>query len=78
MQQGTVSAIATSLTQSGKRRICRCHTWETLFAATRETVCFALRTLEAKVMMALKMLLVRVDLAGIGFVLGVTAETVVA
>jgi len=39
---------------------------------------FDLRTSEERVVMALKMLLVRVDLAGIGFVLGVTEETVLA
>lgn len=78
MQQGNVSAIATYRTQSGKRRIFRCHTCETPFAETRETVFFDLRTAEDKVMMALKMLLVRVDLAGISFVLGVTEETVLA
>ena len=78
MQQGNVSAIATSLTQSGTRRIFRCHTCATHFSETRETVFFALRTSEETVMMALKMLLVRVDLAGIGFVLGVTEETVLA
>lgn len=77
-QCGNVSAIATYLTQSGKRRIFRCHTCETRFAETRETVFFDLRTSEEKVMMALKMLLVRVDLAGICFVLGVTEETVLA
>src|SRR5712692_7093191 len=76
MQQSNVSAIATSLTQSGKRRIFRCHTCATPVSETRETVFFDLRTSEEKVMMALKMLLVRVDLAGIGFVLGVTEETV--
>ena len=78
MQRGNVSAIATYLTQSGKRRIFRCHTCETQFSETRETVFFDLRTSEDKVMMALKMLLVRVDLAGISFVLGVTEETVLA
>src|SRR5882672_9875656 len=78
MQQGNVSAIATYLTQSGKRRVLRCHTCETHFSETRETVFFDLRTSEDKVMMALKMLLVRVDLAGISFVLGVTEETVLA
>ena len=78
MQQGNVSAIATYLTQSGKRRIFRCRTCTTHFAETRETVFFDLRTSEEKVMMALKMLLVRVDLAGISFVLGVTEETVLA
>jgi IS1 family transposase len=76
MRQGNVSAIATYLTQSGKRRIFRCHTCATHFAETRETVFFDLRTSEEKVMMALKMLLVRVDLQGISFVLGVTEETV--
>jgi len=78
MQQGNVSAIATYLTPSGTRRICRCHSCELPFSATRETVFFDLRTSEDKVMMALKMLLVRVDLAGIGLVLGVTEATVLA
>src|SRR5438132_11276498 len=78
MQQGNVSAIATYLTQSGKRRIFRCRTCETPFSETRATVFFDLRTSEAKIMMALKMLLVRGDLAGIGFVLGVTEATVLA
>src|SRR5215471_123085 len=76
MRQGNVSAIATYLTQSGKRRIFRCHRCAMHFSETRETVFFDLRTSEDKVMMALKMLLVRVDLAGISFVLGVTEETV--
>jgi IS1 family transposase len=78
MQQGNVSAIATYLTQSGKRRVLRCRTCATHFAETRETIFFDLRTSEEKVMMALKMLLVRVDLTGISFVLGVTEETVLA
>ena len=78
MQQGNVSAIATYLTQSGKRRIFCCHTCTTRFSETRETVFFDLRTSEEKVIMALKMLLVRVDLNGIGFVLGVTEATVLA
>ena len=78
MQQGNVSAIATYLTQSGKRRVLRCHTCATHVAETRETVLFDLRTSEEQVMMALKMLWVRVDLAGMCFVLGVTAETVLA
>jgi transposase-like protein len=77
-QCGNVSAIATSLTPSGKRRLLRCHTCETHFSETRATVFFDLRTSEEKVMLALKMLLVRVDLTGIGFVLGVTEETVLA
>jgi hypothetical protein len=73
-----VNAIATYPTRSGKRRIFCCHTCETRFSETRETVFFDLRTSEEKVMMALKMLLVRVDLAGICFVLGATEETVLA
>jgi hypothetical protein len=71
-----VSAIATYLTQSGKRRLLRCRRCATQCAETRETVFFDLRTPEDNVMMALKMLLVRVDLSGICFVLGVTEETV--
>src|SRR5262249_32335203 len=77
-QCGNVSAIATYLTQSGTRRIFRCHTCETRFSETRETLFFDLRTSEEQVMMALKMLLVRVDLAGMCCVLGVTEETVLA
>src|SRR5215470_19130916 len=78
MQPGNVSALATYLTHSGKRRICRCHPCATHCAETRETVFFDLRTSAEKVMMALKMLLVRVDLTGMGLVLGVTEETVLA
>ena len=77
-QQGNVSALATSLTPSGKRRLFRCHRCATQCAETRETVFFDLRTPEDKVMMAMKMLLVRVDLAGICCGLGVTEETVFA
>ena len=78
MQQGTVSALATYLTHSGQRRIFRCHTCAPHFAETRAPVFFDLRTSEDQVMLALKMLLGRVDLAGICFVLGVTEETVLA
>lgn len=78
MTRGNVSAIATYLPQRGKRRIFRCRTCATHFAETRETVCLELRTSAEKVMMALKRRLVRVDLAGIRFVLGVTEETVLA
>src|SRR5215471_11400365 len=76
MQQSNVSALATYLTQSGKRRLWRGHPCEMPFSETREPVFFDLRTAEDKIMMALKMLLVRVDLAGISFVLGVTEATV--
>jgi len=54
MRCGNVSAIATYLPQSGKRRIFRCRTCETHFAETRKTVFFDLRTSEEQVMMALK------------------------
>lgn len=74
--RGNVSAIATYLTQSGKRRIFLCSACDTTFSETRETVFFDLRTPEEKVIMALKMLLVKVALSDIGFVLGVTEETV--
>jgi transposase-like protein len=76
MNRGNISAISTYLTQSGKRRIFRCNKCEHPFSETRDTVFFDLRTAEEKVMMALKMLLVKVALSDIGFVLGVTEETV--
>jgi IS1 family transposase/transposase-like protein len=75
LNRGNVKALSTYRTQSGKRRIFQCTRCETSFAETRDTVFFDLRTLEEKVMRALKMLLVKVALAGISFVLGVTAET---
>lgn len=76
MNRGNISAISTYLTQSGKRRIFLCNACEGTFSETRDTVFFDLRTPEDKVMMALKMLLVKVGLTDIGFVLGVTKETV--
>jgi IS1 family transposase/transposase-like protein len=76
MNRGNLSAVATYLTTSGKRRIFHCKTCEENFSETRDTVFFDLRTPEEKVMLALKMLLVRVDLSGITFVLGVTEESV--
>jgi IS1 family transposase len=66
------------MTQSGKRRIFRCSKCERPFSETRDTVFFDLRSPEEKVLMALKMLLVKVALSDIGFVLGVTEETVLA
>ena len=76
MNRGNMSAISTYLTQSGKRRIFHCSKCEGTCSETRDTVFFDLRTPEEKVMMALKMLLVKVGLSDIGFVLGVTEETV--
>src|SRR5215831_13740409 len=76
MDRGNISAISTYLTQSGTRRIFRCSDCEQPFSETRDTVFFGLRSPAEKVMMALKMLLVKVALSDIGFVLGVTEETV--
>jgi hypothetical protein len=76
MHRGNISAISTYLTQSGKRRIVRCSKCEDCFSETCDTVFFDVRTPEDKVMMALKMLLVKVGLSDMGFVLGVTEETV--
>src|SRR5215813_6348113 len=78
MNRGNISAISTYMTQSGKRRIFRCGKCTRPFSETRDTVFFDLRTPEEKVMMALKMLLVKVALSHISFVLGVTEETVLA
>jgi hypothetical protein len=78
IHRGNMSAIATYLTQSGKRRLFRCGQCEGTFSETRDTVFFDLRTPAEKVMMALKLLLVKVALSDIGFVLGVTEETVLA
>jgi len=74
--QGNIRSIASYLTHSGKRRIFECTTCHVQFSETRETVLFDLRTPEEKVIMALKMLLVRVSLTNIAFVLGVTEQTV--
>ena len=76
MHKGNISSIATYLTQSGKRRIFKCHACGQSFSETRQTVFFDLRTEEEKVIMALKMLLVRCELSAICFVLGTTEETI--
>src|SRR5438093_12372597 len=76
VNRGNMSAISTYLTQSGKRRIFRCGACETPCSETRDTVFFDLRTPEEKVIMALKMLLVKVALSDMGFVMGVTEATV--
>ena len=69
-------ALSTYLPQSDKRRIFLCRKCGRTFSKTRDTVFFALRTPEEKVMMALKMLLVKAGLSDIGFVVGMTEETV--
>jgi hypothetical protein len=78
LQQGNVRAIATSLTQSGTRRLLRCPPCATRFSATRETVFFDLRPAADQVMRALMMLRVRVELTGRGCGLGVTEQPVLA
>lgn len=75
--QGNIRSAASYLTQSGKRRIFECKVCHKMFSETRDTVFFDLRTSEEKVMMALKMILVGVELSGISFVLGVKEETVI-
>jgi len=76
MRRGNVSSIASYLTASGKRRIFKCSKCEQSFSETRDTVFFDLKTTEERVIMALKMILVKVDLSGISFVLGVKEETI--
>src|SRR5262245_66671264 len=77
INRGNIRAISTYMTQSGKRRIFRCSKCERPFSETRDTVFFDLRSPEDTVLMALKMLLVKVALSDIGFVLVVTEDTVV-
>jgi IS1 family transposase/transposase-like protein len=76
INRGNSSAISTYLSQSGTRRIFRCRQCEGTFSETRDTVFFDLRSPEEKGIMALQMLLVKVALSDLGFVLGVTEETV--
>lgn len=76
LNRGNVSAVATYETQSGKRRIFKCRECGTRFSETQDTVFFDLRTGEEKVMMALKMLLVKMGLSDISFVMGVRPGTV--
>ena len=78
INRGNIRAISTYLTQSGKRRIFQCPKCGTPFSETRDTVFFDLKTPEEQVRMALKRLVVKVDLAGLSFVLGVTEDTVLA
>ena len=78
MHTGHVSALSTSRTTSGKRRICRGRDCATAFSETRDTVVVDRRTPEEKVILALTRLLVGVALTGLAFVLGVTADTTLA
>jgi IS1 family transposase/transposase-like protein len=76
VNKGNISSIARYQTKSGKRRVFHCSCCGTSFSETRDTVFFDLRTPEEKVIMALKMILVRVNLSDISFVLGIKEETV--
>ena len=76
VDRGNISSISTYPTKSGQRRIFRCSACKEAFSETRDTVFFDLKTPEEKVIMALKMILVKVGLSDISFVLGVTEETV--
>lgn len=71
MNKGNIISKSTYDTQSGKRRVFECKCCGHSFAETRDTVFFDLKTSEEKVIMALKMILMQVSLAGICFVLGV-------
>ena len=74
--KGNIRCISTYPTQSGRRRVFECLSCLKPFSETRDTVFFNLKTHEEKVIMALKMILVKVSLAGICFVLGVKEETI--
>ena len=63
------------MTASGKRCLLRCHACETRCSDTSDTAFFDLRTPQEKVLFALKLLWVRVDLSGLSFVLGATQAT---
>jgi hypothetical protein len=67
-----VSALATYRTPSGKRRRLRCPPYATPFSATRAPVFCDLRTSQETIRRALKRLLGRGALAGLGCVLGGT------
>lgn len=76
VNQGNIISISTYMTKSGKRHIFRCNTCNENFSETRDTVFFDLKTEEEKVMMALKMILVKVDITGIAFVLDIKEDTI--
>ena len=76
VNKGNISSVSTYESKSGKRRVFSCNHCGEMFSETRDTVFFNLKTSEDKVIMALKMILVKVSLSGIYFVLGVKEETV--
>jgi len=76
--KGNISSRSTYMSKSGKRRVFHCSSCGTNFSETRDTVFFDLRTEEKIIMMALRMILVKVGLSDITFVLGVKEETLLS
>lgn len=76
VNKGNIISIATYITKSGKKRIFKCKACEETFSESRDTVFFDLRTPTEIVILALKMILVKVGLTNISFVLGVKEETI--
>lgn len=75
LNKGNIKAASTYKTQSGPRRTFKCKTCGEMFSETRDTVFFELKVPEETVILALKMILVKVGLSQIRFVLGVKEET---
>ena len=75
---GNVRALATSQTQSGRRRIFACTRCGAQCSETRQTVFFALRTPAEQVIIVLKLLLGQVEWTSLSVALGVTEETILA
>jgi IS1 family transposase/transposase-like protein len=76
VNKGNIISISRYKTKSGKRRIFKCKACEETFSESRDTVFFDLRTPTEIVILALKMILVKVGLTNISFVLGVKEETI--
>jgi len=75
LNKGNITSRATYMTQSGRRRVFNCSRCGTNFSETRDTVFFDLRTSEETIIIALKMILVKVGLSDISYVLGIKEET---
>lgn len=76
VNKGNIVSISTYKTKSGKRRIFECKSCEETFSESRDTVFFDLRTPLVVVILALKMILVKVGLSNISFVLGIKEQTI--
>ena len=75
LNKGNIKEASTYKTLSGPRRTFKSKTCGEMFSETRDTVFFDLKVPEEKVILALKMLLVKVGLSQIRFVLGLKEET---